>query len=232
MLFFHLYYDINYIFTPQSFLLPPLLAEAWQVSIATVFIVVSGFVSLFSRSNLQRGIKCFLAGMAVTVALYLFSRQLIVFGILHFLGVAMIIAHFVRPLFENLNAKISALVCVLLFVVTYTAENGYLWFGFFKIPLPKFLYTTNILAPLGFYTPTFASADYYPLVPWMFLFFAGMFLGYAYSRNSYRVFADRYLPNIPLLAATGRNAFVIYLVHQPVTYLILVVFFKLFSVFL
>lgn len=231
MVLFHLYYDINYIFTPGSFLLPPPVAEIWQVSIGGVFIVVSGFMSIYSSNNLRRGIKCFAAGMAVTAALYLFMHEVIVFGILHFLGVCMIIAHFTTEGTKNFNPKTAALVCALLFTVTYTAENGYLWFGFFKVPLPQILYTTNLLAPLGFTTNSFASADYYPLIPWGFLFFAGMFLAHAYSRSHYRVFADRDQPAVPFLAACGRNAFVKYLLHQPIMYAVLTVFFKLRAMF-
>lgn len=42
--------------------------------------------------------------------------------------------------------------------------------------LPRQLYSVPFLFPLGLPGPGFYSADYFPLIPWIFLFWTGLFL--------------------------------------------------------
>ena len=75
-------------------------------------------------------------------------------------------------------------------------------------------YDEDYLAYAAFIDGAFSSSDYFPLLPWIFLFFFGTWLG--------RPLFDRKLP-APLyavrsgwLAWCGRRSFYIYLVHQPI----------------
>ena len=63
-----------------------------QPLFAGVFVFVSGMVCNISRSNLRRGLKTFALGMALTLGTLLaMPDQLIAFGILHFMGAAMLL---------------------------------------------------------------------------------------------------------------------------------------------
>ena len=69
----------------------------------------------------------------------------------------------------------------------------------------------------GFPGPGFVSSDYFSLLPWLLLFWTGYFL--------YRLRpAEPLLPDIrlPGFSAMGRHSLLIYLLHQPVLYALLV----------
>ena len=64
---------------------------------------------------------------------------------------------------------------------------------------------------LGIVAPGFSSADYFPLLPWVFLFFAGYYL---YELRQGEPCALR----LPFVTAIGRHSLLIYLLHQPLVY--------------
>lgn len=74
----------------------------------------------------------------------------------------------------------------------------------------------GFLFPLGLHPLIFASADYYPLLPWIFLFLAGYWLGVAFLQRRAPEFC--YREHLSALGWIGRHALIIYLVHQPVVY--------------
>ena len=79
--------------------------------------------------------------------------------------------------------------------------------------LPEGLYRFRILAPLGFPDPAFRSSDYFPLLPWLFLFFTGFHLYRIVEKSAALQRAARV--KIPLLSALGRHTLWVYLLHQP-----------------
>ena len=86
----------------------------------------------------------------------------------------------------------------------------------YRLELPRALYDAGFLFPLGLHPLIFASADYYPLLPWIFLFLAGYWLGEAFLQRRVPEFC--YREHLPALGWIGRHALIIYLVHQPVVY--------------
>ena len=70
--------------------------------------------------------------------------------------------------------------------------------------------------PLGFRSPDFASADYFPLLPWVFMFLAGTFLGRYAKAGKFPEFM--YRSRVPFFSWIGRHALIIYVLHQPVIY--------------
>ena len=79
---------------------------------------------------------------------------------------------------------------------------------------PDALYETNWLAPLGFHNASFLSADYFPLLPWAFVFAAGTFIGRWAARGQFPKWM--YPSRVPPLSWMGRHALILYIVHQPV----------------
>ena len=70
--------------------------------------------------------------------------------------------------------------------------------------------------PLGVITPGFYSADYFPIFPWMFVFFAGASIGLWAVRGKFPAFMAK--SRLRPLAFVGRHALLIYILHQPVLY--------------
>jgi uncharacterized membrane protein len=64
--------------------------------------------------------------------------------------------------------------------------------------------------------PVVSSADYFPLLPWGFLFFFGVLLGRPIYEGAFPEWF--YRVKIPLLPAVGRKTLLIYLGHQPMLY--------------
>ena len=69
------------------------------------------------------------------------------------------------------------------------------------------------LYPLGFPNAAFTSADYFPLLPWFFLFCAGYFL-WSLLDKSPRA-KELLQPGLRPLSFLGRHSLAIYLIHQP-----------------
>ena len=117
------------------------------------------------------------------------------------------------------QAAAGAAVSAALFAVSYTVPHGHL--AFFGTELPEFLYNARWLFFAGFMPPGFYSADYFPLIPWLFLFWTGLF--------AWRIIGPK-LADVPRIGACewiSRRTLLIYLLHQPVAYGILFVCFSL-----
>jgi uncharacterized membrane protein len=82
----------------------------------------------------------------------------------------------------------------------------------FAIKLPDFLYLNNFTMLLGFPQHGFQSADYNPIIPWLFLFIAGICVG----KHIKKLPETLSKKHIPPLAFVGRHTLIIYLAHQPV----------------
>ncbi len=226
MVFHHMFYDIGFVlhydigYKIFNFLC------IFQPVFWAIFIVTSGICSRLSRNTVRRGIIVFAAGLAVTLATAVIMPAIgisgaeIYFGILSCLGLSMIITGAFMPLINKLGKKGSitgALICAILFLLTYTVNDGSLLFGL--IELPKSLYKTNYFAFLGFYNSDFFSADYFSLLPWLFLFLFGAFLGkWAKEQALPQSF---YKSRSKFLQKVGKNSLWIYLLHQPVLYAIM-----------
>lgn len=212
MIFYHGFYSLAYLFQLQwgmallRFFMP---AEPF---FAGLFILISGISSNLSHSNLLRGIKLLAIALAVSLVTFLaVPDQVIVFGILHFLSICMILFGLLRPLQEKIPLVAGLVLSVVLYLATMQVSSGIV---VFSIPLPDMLYQTNWLSPLGFHNSEFFSSDYFPLLPWAFVFAAGTFLGRWAAQGRFPRWM--YPSRIPPLSWMGRHALVLYIIHQPV----------------
>lgn len=188
-----------------------------------LFIVISGVCSRLSKNAVKRGLIVFAAGAAVTLVTAVIMPLIgitgaeIYFGVLSCLGACMVITGiFMKPI-EKANVKAGMLISALLFILTYSVSEKSLLFGLIK--LPDSLYRSNWFAPLGFYGSNFFSADYFPLIPWLFMFLFGAFLG-KYARDGALPEAF-YKKRCPFFSKIGKNSLWVYLFHQPALYLIM-----------
>ena len=221
---YHLLYDLAVLF-PVGI---PWMFSNWMNSVRNIcagaLIVVSGISCHYTRNNWRRGLRAFGLGMLLTVVTALFiPSQLILFGILHFFGSMMMLYALLQPLLEKVPTMAGLLGSTLLFFLTWPIFSGFIRVLGVTVYLPEFLYNKPLLFPLGFACQGIASADYYPLIPWGFLFLAGCFFG-RYVRAG-RLPEFCYRSHLPLLARIGNHTMLIYLVHQPVIYGLLALIF-------
>ena len=188
-----------------------------------IFIIISGVCSRLSRNTVKRGAIVLGAGLLVTLVTAVIMPRFgvtgaeIYFGILSCLGCCMIITGLLMPLIEKIDYRLGMIVSALLFAVTWGISSKTLFFGLVK--LPEALYNTNWLMPLGIYSDTFESADYFALIPWLFMFLFGAFLGKLAKEEKFPEWT--YKKHAKAFAFVGRNSLWVYLGHQPVLYAML-----------
>lgn len=190
---------------------------------AGAFIVLSGTMCGFSRSNTKRGALCLAFAVCVSVVTIIGSKMGlgridIYFGILHLLGFSMLFCGVFNFALKKVNRWVGIILAVALFIITYGIPRGYTDFVDLSGIIPFRWYSNGALFPFGFTKETFFSADYFPILPWFFLFLAGY---YFYRFHIIEKFSKITKPSrIPPLAFLGRHALIIYVVHQPLIYLI------------
>jgi len=229
MLIYHASWDIVYLFGVFWPWYASRGAFWWQQSICCSFILLSGFCWPLGRRPLRRGLTVSAAGLAVTAVTLLFSYNTrVVFGVLTFLGAAMLLQTALHPLLRRVPAGAGLAASLVLFAVFRPINTGHLlpvWFGN-TIVLPKALYRGLAATFLGFTDPGFYSSDYFSLLPWYFLFAAGYF----FARLALPALRQSRLAGLrlPGLSWLGRHSLAIYLAHQPVIYGVLWLWFALF----
>ncbi len=239
MILYHAVWDLVYIFHMEWKWYESLLGHVWQQSICWTFIFLSGFCWQLGRKRMKRGLLVFGMGLLIMGAtMFLAPGQRIVFGVLTCIGSCMLL---LIPL-EKLLAKIPAPAGIwgsfLLFILFHGVSSGFLGFGALSLlQMPAFLYRDYATAYLGFPKPDFYSADYFPLLPWLFLFLAGFFC-FRFLKETDRLKwleapwhltgkkrGGRFGAFLRLpeqgLAWAGRHALLIYMLHQPLLYAIL-----------
>ena len=190
---------------------------------AALFISICGVSCSLSHNNLRRGLIITAAALALSLvtcvimpAMGFYGAQ-IRFGILHLLGVCVLIYAIGAKLFNRANPFVGIIFCAVLYPFFSGIDKGNLSYGeLINITLPDFLYSNDYLMPLGIYSPEFYSADYFPIFPFIFIFFVGVFAG--------RIFIEKGFPETSykkrsrFLSFLGTHTFIIYLLHMPVTY--------------
>ncbi|MEA5039726.1 MAG: heparan-alpha-glucosaminide N-acetyltransferase [Clostridiaceae bacterium] len=168
-----------------------------QPIFASGFIAMSGASSRFGHNNIRRGLKICAAAAAISLVTWFLGDDMFIrFGILHFLGVMSLLYPLIRPWFEKCRIP------------------GWVWFILWLISYQFFPVRTDIpwLWPLGFITRSFWSADYYPLLPWIFMYLFGAWAAVPIMEHKlpdwfYRI-------RCTWLEWVSRWSFWIYLLHQ------------------
>ena len=110
----------------------------------------------------------------------------------------------------------------MLFLLSKGVPRGFLGLGDYAlVSLPAALYRFPWAFPLGLPSAGFYSSDYFPLVPWLFLFWTGLYLWRGQSEAAREKLAG--LPAVPGLAWLGRHSLAVYMLHQPVLMALLTV---------
>lgn len=217
MIVYHFLYDLLCYYSLDSGFGAHPAAIIWERCICVTFILIAGAAVNFTRRGYRRGLIVLGGGFLITLLTLLFiPSEIIWFGILNLLGCAMIVTFALRRVLDRIDPLIGAGISLVLFALLYGLPEGYI--GFFGVriaAMPEALYGSPYLAFLGLPSKSFFSADYFPLLPWLFLFFCGYFLWRAAQAKGWDSF---FLQKVPVLGLIGRNSLLIYLLHQPVLF--------------
>jgi len=202
MLVYHFVYDLGLfgVLSWETVFSPPL--ELLERYICCSFILLAGFSACLSRNNLRRGVLV-LTCAAVVELISSLAGVTIRFGVLALLGSSMVLYALFGQRIQSLPRRSVLLVCGTLFCAGYWVYR-HVYVG------------VQWLYPLGLRGYGFASADYFPLFPWFFLFLIGTVIGCAALEGPRSPWMDEKYP--PWLTVPGRHTLLVYMLHQPVLY--------------
>lgn len=217
MILYHGLWDLVFLYGVRMDWYTGVPGMIWQRIGSGCFILLSGFCVLLGRRTAQRGAEIFGAGALVTLVTWaVLPDNLVLFGILTFFGSAMLLTALLRPVLDKAPAWGGLTVSAVLFLLTSKINAGFLGIGSLElVRLPQSWYANNLTAFLGFPQPTFYSTDYFPLFPWLFLFWTGYFLHRVVGRERMEPLR---LSLCPPLGWLGRHSLIVYLLHQPMIY--------------
>ena len=204
MIILHTLFDLKY-FWSVNLRFPPwvmVLSQLFQI----LFILISGICATLSSNSLKRGIFVFGCGLLVSYGtifgeVFLGLKGIrIWFGILHMLGISMM-----------LYSPLQKLPVRLLTLISLSFASLGFWFDTISVSVPW-------LFPLGLRSDTvYVGSDYFPLFPYLGWFLMGSALGKYLYKNQQSLFhriRGTALP-IRMLSFMGRHSLMIYLLHQP-----------------
>ncbi len=221
MIIYHTAWDLVYLFGVEIPLFRTSAAHIFQQYILWSFVIISGFCAYMGKRSVKRGAVTLGASIVLSViTLVVMPDAPIIFGVLTFLGSAMLVTGTLKKILSKIRYYIGLPVSALLFSLTYNVPDGNLGFGKLIIAdLPAHLYGNYFTAFFGFPQPGFSSSDYVPLIPWMFLYLFGFFLFDMFKSRDWLKHLS--VTKIPPLEWLGKHALIIYLAHQPVIIVIL-----------
>lgn len=216
MVAYHFLWNLAYLFGQNLPWMDGIAAHVWQQFICWTFILLSGYCWQMGRRQLRRGLTVGVAGALVTLATALaVPEEAIFFGVLTLLSVSTLLMIPLHRVLGRVPAAAGLAAAGLLFFLTRNVYYGSLGFESIVLtPLPESLYGGFLATCLGFPAPTFYSPDYFPVIPWTFLFIAGYFLHRLVPPKEGKAPPAAAKP----LQFLGRHTLPIYLLHQPALY--------------
>lgn len=217
MIVYHTMYDVM-VLGNGDFSVRNTACYIFQQSIGWGFIFLSGMCRAIGKRHLRRGLIVLGAAAVVSLVTYVFTpSEAINFGVLVLLGSSMLIVIPLEELIKDANAPVGFIISLVLFILFRNVPKGNLGFEGIRImELPDFLYQNYATAYLGFPPAGFTSGDYYPLLPWFFLYLCGYFFWKCFGNKEW---LKKILPiKIPVLSFLGRHSLIVYLLHQPICY--------------
>ena len=225
MMIYHAVWDMVYIFGANWQWYHTRSAYYWQQSICWGFILLSCFCWSFGRKKWKRGLMVFGAGLLITaVTAIIMPENIVIFGVLTMLGTCMLLLIPLDRVLYKANPFWGIAISFVLFVVTKNVNTGSLGIGSWELcTLPKELYANWFTTYLGFPVSGFYSTDYFSVFPWIFLFVTGYYLHKILESKKLLAICDSFKNSV--LEWIGKHSLIIYLLHQPVIYVVLMLVF-------
>ena len=177
-----------------------------------IFVLVSGICTALSTKNtFKRGLVVFGCGMLISVLRLILYKQtgnpydLSFWGVLHLIGLCMML----YPLMKRFPNALLGILAVAIIV-----------YGYY---LNELEFTTNpYLFPLGLTTLNFDEWDWFPVFPHLGWFMLGVFLRntlYKSSKSLIPALSEN-VPGISFFCWCGRKSLWIFMLHQPICFVI------------
>ncbi len=191
------------------------LVLIWRNTVAYLFLFVAGLMCSQSRNNTKRGLKYAVIALIIYVVTSLTSiTTAISFGIIFCMAACTLVYSTLEACHIRIQGWIAVALCIVLFVCFQNISSGYIGIGPISIQLPLNLRQSGALSWLGLPGANFSSGDYYPLLPYLWIYLAGSALGNHFEERSWpHLF---YKVHIKALAVIGHHALPIYILHQPI----------------
>lgn len=203
MVAYHLMFDLIMFGWLETGVVRAWPVVVWQKFIVFSFILCAGWSATITRRNLRHGLIVSGAGLVVVAASYIVGAP-IKFGVLQFFGLAMMLYALIGRWTAKVPEKIAPFLWLGLFIVSWVLTDD------IRVE-PQWLFW------LGFRSPGFSSFDYVPMIPHMFLFLFGAWMGQTAAKYRDRLpVLDRTAP--AFLTWPGKRTLWIYILHQPVLY--------------
>jgi len=207
MILVHLIYDLTEIYRLWDWEYPPFFNFIKNYG-GILFVLISGICASFGGSRLRRGLTVLGCGFLCTLVTLGLQRlgfggegSVIWFGILHCLGVCMLLWHPLR----HLPTPVLPVLGLPLILAGHSLMNlrpvRHGWF-----------------VALGILPDWFFSPDYFPLLPFFGYFLLGAFAGRTLYKTRTSLFPGiaGNAPPLRFLRGCGRHSLLIYLAHQPI----------------
>lgn len=195
MVIIHLIYDLTELY-PVLTLNDPALFLFLKDWGGVAFFLISGICVTLGHHHMRRGAVVLGCGMLVSAAMGLLGAMPIRFGVLHCLGLCMLL----WSLFTDASPKLLCFFGIGFWVLGWI---------FSRVTV-----TAPFLYPLGLTAPGFESADFFPLLPNLGYFLLGAAFGKTHYKHRESLFP--HLPKLRFFCFCGRHSLIIYLIHQPV----------------
>ncbi len=225
MFIYHAVWNMHNLFGQNISWLHATPAYLWQQSGAALFIFLSGFCWALSHKHIKRSLTILGCAFLIFAVTYFFdSNNLITFGILSFIGSAMLLMLPIQKLIYKIKPAAGLTGSFILFFVLKNTGHGYIGLLNWQCQLPLNWYANYFTAWLGLPPENFYSADYFPVIPWIFIYTGGYF-ACRLCRNCLNNNSILYF-DIKPLSALGRHSLAAYLIHQPVIYGLMLLWYK------
>lgn len=206
MVILHLLFDLVDVYGLVTWQYPRIVGFLFTWG-GVIFLLISGVCATLGFRSVRRGLIVLGCGILCTVVTWGAAQLgfvedwvIIRFGVLHCLGLCMILWW----LFKRLPTLALAVAGILF------AGLG-IWFSTLRVPYP------GIIA-LGLQYPGFSSGDYFPILPHFGFFLLGSVFGRLIykSKGSLLPNTNQRNPVLRFFLFCGKHSLWIYLLHQPI----------------
>ena len=194
-----------------------LFREAGHYIFVTIFLLIAGISSSFSRNNFKRAFKVLIGALIITIAMAIISLVSgedyhIFFGILHLMGTSMLIFAVTQKLYPNkwLYLIIGIIIVIWGFTIKWY-EAPYVW--------TEDLTFVSLLESILGYKST--GSDHFGIIPCTGVFFIGAFLGETLYQKRTTLFPKLDKSWHKPFTYVGQHALIVYLLHQVVSVIII-----------
>jgi len=212
MVAYHIFFDLNY-FGIVGIALQELPWVLFQRIVGSLFILLVGVSLTLSEArnkegyphHVKRALMLGAIALLITVATWIYPHQAFIkFGIIHLIAISTLIAPFFFRFGRwNVLLGLAIIAAGLLTVGAQTDSPYFFW--------------------LGITYPGYTALDHYPLLPWFGIVLVGIYAGQVLFPAGKSTLHVPTSPLLSKLAFLGRHSLTIYLLHQPLLVIVMLV---------